>query len=131
MRKEVPQAFGPYLARAIAAAGYPHATAFAREVGISPSSVSRWIRGEERPTVRLLERIAASLNVDIRELVALAYPEAVPADAPRLTTPLAAELDRLIGPDSSLSVGDQAFLRDVVDRLIAPYRVTSKRRRTA
>lgn len=132
MRKEAAEEFGAYLANAIASAGYPNPTSFAREVGISPSSVSRWIAGKERPTVRLLERIAPTLQVDIRSLVALAYPEAVADDAPRREIPpLAAELGRMIGAESPLPEADQTYLRDMVDRLIAPYRVTAKRRRTA
>jgi transcriptional regulator with XRE-family HTH domain len=54
--------FGAYLKEAILAAHFPTPTHFARAVGTDPSVVLRWLSGEQRPTIKSIERIAPVLG---------------------------------------------------------------------
>jgi transcriptional regulator with XRE-family HTH domain len=134
--KDQADAFQRYLATLIAESDYPHATAFARDAGVSPSAVSRWINGKERPAPRLIPAIAAKLGRPVREMMEMAYPE-IEADAatvvPELveTDPLARELDRMLDDESPLSDEDRHAIRTIVDRVIEPYRRQMRRRRPA
>jgi len=116
-------AFGRYLANWIASSRYPTATDFARDAGVSPSAVSRWLSGKERPTPRKLEQIAPKMGVKVSDLVGIAYSD-IDHDAQELpeVPRLAAELAYAIGPDSPLAEGDRVYIHDMADRLIAPYR---------
>lgn len=134
--KDPGETFGTYLAKAIAASGYPTPTDFARAADISPSAISRWIRSLDRPTVRMLEKIAPKLGADVRDLVALAYPEALRDDRPAPVArpaihPLAEELGRMLDLDSPLAQADREYISGVVERLIDPYRRTMRKRRSA
>lgn len=128
-------AFGRYLAGILARSTiYANSSDFARQAGVSPSSVSRWISGKERPTPRILEKIAPKLGIDIRDLVALAYPESMTDPvAPVVAQPhrLAVELDRMLAGTSPISEEDRATIETFIDRFLEPYRSRTNRRRSA
>lgn len=129
--------FGHYLAQAINEQGYPTPTDFARDAGVSPSAVSKWIRNIERPSVRLMERIAPKLERDVRDLIAVAYPEGAgdeaPAPAPHrpASHALALELGRMLAEDSPLTAEQRERLVIVVDHSMDPYRGHMRKRRTS
>jgi transcriptional regulator with XRE-family HTH domain len=129
MRKPEPlPAFPEYLREAIARMGYQTPTEFARAAGISSSVVSRWINGVVRPDVPLLERIAPHLGTKLSTLVRIAYPEideGLPIDDAPALHPLAAELQRRLGPQSTLSADEQDILTRLIDTVLAPYRSRS------
>jgi transcriptional regulator with XRE-family HTH domain len=125
--------FGGYLKEAIQAARFPTATHFARAVGTDPSVVLRWLSGEQRPTIRSIERIAPVLGRSINEIVVAAYPDRVggPAPAPPVSHPLVHELGRILAPDSPVPEHDRVALEAVLDRMLDPYRKVLRRRRPA
>ena len=82
MSKRGADQFGRYLANYVAQSDrFPHPTALARAAGISPAAVSRWINSKERPTPRLLEKLAPVMGVEPAELFAIAYPEIAGAES--------------------------------------------------
>jgi transcriptional regulator with XRE-family HTH domain len=105
--------------------GYQTPTEFARAAGISSSVVSRWLNGQVRPDVPLLERVAPHLGAKLSTLVRIAYPEidnGIPIeDAPTLH-PLAAELQRRLDPQSTLTDDEREVLTRIIDSVLAPYR---------
>jgi transcriptional regulator with XRE-family HTH domain len=125
--------FGGYLKEAIQAARFPTPTHFARAAGTDPSVVLRWLSGEQRPTIRSIERIAPVLGRSIPEIVVAAYPDRVggPAPAPPATHPLVHELGLILAPDSPVPEPDRAALESVLDRMLDPYRKVLRRRRSA
>lgn len=117
--------FSDYLKEAIPRMGYETPTDLARAADISPSVVLRWIKGETRPLVPLLERVAPYLGAKLSTLVRIAYPEideGLPIEETSSLHPLVAELQRRLGPQSSLSPGEQDILARLVDSVLAPYR---------
>ena len=105
--------------------GYRTPTDFARDAGISSSVVSRWLNGQVRPDVPLLERVAPFLGAKLSTLVRLAYPEiddGIPIEDSTQLHALAAELDRRLGPKSTLTQDEQEILARLVDSVLAPYR---------
>lgn len=135
MSKQGAEAFGTYLAKFIARSGrFPDATTFARAANVSPSAVSRWINGKDRPSVGTLEKIAPHMRVTVAELVAIAYPENNgngPAPEPAATDPLIDELAAMLDPGSPLEDSDRAALRDLLGRIAEPHRKQMRRRRPA
>jgi transcriptional regulator with XRE-family HTH domain len=129
MRKSEPlPAFPEYLRQAIPQMGYETPTAFARAAGISSSVVSRWLNGQVRPDVPLLERVAPYLGAKLSTLVRIAYPEideGIPIEEAVPLHPLAAELQRRLGPQSTLPDAEQEILARIVDSVLAPYRSRS------
>ncbi|MFI5494761.1 multiprotein-bridging factor 1 family protein [Actinoplanes sp. NPDC051859] len=126
--------FGDYLKDAIDAARFPTPTHFARAVGMDPSVVLRWLSGEQRPTIRSIERIAPVLGRTINELVLAAYPDRLAGPPPRPVPaphPLVRELDRMLADDSPIPAADRRALETVLDRMIDPYRQVLRRRRSA
>jgi transcriptional regulator with XRE-family HTH domain len=125
--------FGGYLKEAIRAARFPTPTHFARAAGTDPSVVLRWLSGEQRPTIRSIERIAPVLGRSINEIVVAAYPDQVGGaqPAPPVTHPLVHELDRILAPGSPIPEPDRAALEAVLDRMLDPYRKVLRRRRSA
>lgn len=114
-----------YLRGAIVQRGYRTPTDFARDAGISSSVVSRWLNGQVRPDVPLLERVAPYLGAKLSTLVRIAYPEideGMPVDDGETLHPLAAELNRRLGPRSNLSADEQEILTRIVDSVLSPYR---------
>lgn len=126
MRKRQPlPAFPDYLRNAIPRMGYRTPTDFARAAGISSSVVSRWLNGQVRPDVPLLERVAPYLGTKLSTLVRLAYPEidaGLAIEDERPLHPLAAELDRRLGEKSTLTDQERDILARLVDSVLAPYR---------
>lgn len=129
MRKPEPlPAFPEYLRQAIARMGYETPTEFARAAGISSSVVSRWLNGVVRPDVPLLERVAPHLGAKLSTLVRIAYPEideGIPIEDGPALHPLVAELQRRLGPQSTLSADEQEIVARLVDSILAPYRSRS------
>lgn len=125
--------FGGYLRGVIHAAGFPTPTHFARAVGMDPSVVLRWLSGEQRPTIRSIERIAPVLGRSINELVLAAYPDRLGdgREPEPATHPLVQELARMLADDSPLPAADRQALESVLDRMIGPYRKVLRRRRSA
>ncbi|GGQ39883.1 helix-turn-helix domain-containing protein [Couchioplanes azureus] len=126
--------FGGYLKEAIHAARFPTPTHFARTVGMDPSVVLRWLSGEQRPTIRSIERIAPVLGKSINDLVLAAYPDRLAGPAPQPvppTHPLVHELARMLADDSPIPAADRRALETVLDRMIDPYRKALRRRRSA
>src|SRR5258706_5978143 len=126
--------FGGYLRAAINGAGFATPTHFARTVGTDPSVVLRWISGEQRPTIRSIERIAPVLGRTIHDMLEAAYPDrmAEPAasTAPSLH-PLGYEISRMLADDSPLAEADPAALAARMDQMIDPHRAPMRRRRSA
>jgi transcriptional regulator with XRE-family HTH domain len=108
--------------------GYQTPTEFARAAGISSSVVSRWLNGQVRPDVPLLERVAPHLGAKLSTLVRIAYPEideGLPIEQDDPMHPLAAELQRRLGPQSALTTDEQDILARIVESVLAPYRSRS------
>ena len=125
--------FGTYLREAIHAGGFTTPTHFARVASTDPSVVLRWISGEQRPTIRSIERIAPLLGKTINEMVLAAYPDqlgAQPSTAPTLH-PLAYDVARILADDSPVSADDRLALANVLDRIMDPYRRQFRRRNSA
>jgi transcriptional regulator with XRE-family HTH domain len=125
--------FGVYLREAILVARFPTPTHFARAVGSDPSVVLRWLSGEQRPTIRSIERIAPFLGKTVNELVVAAYPDRLGDSAPTVPPahPLVHELGRMLADDSPIPSRDRQALETVLDRLLDPYRKVMRRRRSA
>ncbi|HKT02357.1 MAG TPA: helix-turn-helix transcriptional regulator [Rugosimonospora sp.] len=129
-----PVGFGAYLKEAILAAHFPTPTHFARAVGTDPSVVLRWLSGEQRPTIRSIERIAPVLGKTINEMVLAAYPDRLGGDTQAVVPqlhPMAYELGRMLAADSPIPQGDREALETVLDRMLEPYRKLMRRRRSA
>jgi transcriptional regulator with XRE-family HTH domain len=126
MRKRQPlPAWPDYLREAIPRLGYRTPTDFARAAGISSSVVSRWLNGQVRPDVPLLERVAPFLGARLSTLVRIAYPEiddGLPIDNGQQIHPLAAELDRRLGDRSTLADDERDLLARLVDSVLDRYR---------
>jgi transcriptional regulator with XRE-family HTH domain len=126
--KQGTDAFGQYLANFLAhSTTYASASEFARDAGVSPSAVSRWINRKERPTPRLLERIAPKMGRPPAELIRLAYPESAAEALAELAVahephPLAAEIDRMLSPDSPVPAEDRQLLEALLERVVEPLR---------
>src|SRR3954469_17182552 len=101
--------FGAYLKEAIHGAGFPTPTHFARAAGTDPSVVLRWLSGEQRPTIRSIERIAPVLGRGINELVMAAYPDRLGGAGPEppATHPLVRELALMLADDSPIPGPDR------------------------
>lgn len=129
MRKQAaPPDFPTYLKEAIARMGYQSPTDLARAADISPSVVLRWTKGETRPLVPLLERVAPYLGTKLSTLVRLAYPEideGLPIEEVSALHPLVAELQRRLGPQSTLADDEREVLTRIIDSVLAPYRPRS------
>jgi len=128
--------FPTYLRRAITDAGFDTPTQFARTARIEPSVVFAWLRGERRPTMRLIERFAPVLNLEIRTVASEAYPEA--ASRARQNTPAqpklvrqAADVQLALGPDSPLTEDERQRVIVFVEAGIGPVRAKLRRRRAS
>lgn len=128
-----PSGFGAYLRHAIHAGGFTTPTQFARTVGTDPSVVLRWISGEQRPTIRSIERIAPVLGRTINEMVLAAYPDQLGVETPAQPAPhpLAGDVARILADDSPISPADRDALARVLDALLDPYRRQLRRGRPA
>lgn len=132
MSKRGAEEFGTFLASFISRSGrFPDATTFARTAEISPSAVSRWINGKDRPSAANLQKIAPLIGKTPTELFAIAYPEeAAGGDTePDVGDPLIDELTGMLDPDSPLPDAERETLRTLVDRVIEPHRRHMRSRR--
>ncbi|MGI5245038.1 helix-turn-helix domain-containing protein [Dactylosporangium sp. CA-139066] len=140
---KTPTEFGFALLRAMAAAGYTKQAPFARDAGLAGSTLNRLIYGGvERPTSETLLQIAKALvpadagtSEQVREMVNAKHAEllvaagyAVGGAVARVLDPLATELDDLLDEGSHLSDDDRTYIRNMVDRVIDPYRRRARRR---
>jgi transcriptional regulator with XRE-family HTH domain len=135
--KEPAPTFPEFLAAAIEA-DYESDSDFARAAGVSASAVSRWLAGAARPSVRMVEQIAAVLGIEASDLVGLAHPElrgngqVVKAAVPAARShPLARELDRMLADNSPLPAAERENLSTVVDGVMDRYRRYLRKRRAS
>ncbi len=131
-RLRVRKSFAELLPQLIRDRLYDSPSAFARDAGVSESSVSRWIAGKERPGNRTIEKIAPKLGLTVAELSGVVYGTDAqgPAVEPTAYHPLALEIARLLGDDSPLPPDRRDILATLIDGALAPYR-RDLRRRTA
>lgn len=130
------EAFKAYVVNA--AANLPGVTSqagIARAVGVGPSLLSKWFRGEETPSLDSLQKIAQLPGANLDDLLKLTgRKQGEPVGAPavmRAMHPLARELDDMLDADSPIAVADKEVLVTLVDRIVEPYRRTMRRRRPA
>lgn len=111
------QSFGEWLLGEITAAGESQAW-LARQVGVSPSSVSRWINGEDLPSEENCRRIARAINRpedEVRERAGYP-PVSDPAVDPTIWTKLR-EIERELPPRAAQHLrAFETFLRFMVDQ---------------
>lgn len=141
MRKgvEEPTEFGYFLLSKMAAHEPPLSQAeLARRTGVGQASISRWIYKPGRPEPEKLQLLADTLGIKYDDLLALAgygrpsqNAVGVPARPRPELIPLAAELSAMLQAESPLTDDDRAYIENVVDRIIDPYRRAMRRRRTA
>jgi transcriptional regulator with XRE-family HTH domain len=140
MRKgsDEPTEFGYFLMAKMADHEPPLSQAeLARKTGVGQASISRWIYGSGRPEVTKLKLLAPVIDVEYDELLTLAgYGK--PSDdlsgaiaGLRDVEPLARELSAMLDAGSPLSSEERELLRQMIDRLMAPYRRSMRRRRSA
>lgn len=125
-----PTPFGWYLMRKMDAHDPPlNQSELARQVGVSQSTISRWIYNPGRPDDGKLKPLAKTLGVEYSELLTVAgygRPADNIADAlsglrPTID-PLAAEIGRMLDPNSPIPDTDRQALRTILDRVIDPHR---------
>lgn len=141
MRKgsDQPTEFGYFLMRKMADHEPPLSQAeLARRTGVGQASISRWIYKPGRPEISKLRLLASALEIEYDELMTIAgygkpsddITDALSGLRPDVD-PLAIELSTMIDDASPLSDGERELLRQMVDRLIDPYRRPMRRRRSA
>ncbi len=91
--------------------------------GVSRMTIIRWEAGVSEPKPTTLRAVARALGLPLGDVLTLAGG----ADEGALD-PLAAEVISLIGPDSLLADRERALLREMISRLIEPYRHSARRR---
>jgi len=130
MSKQELPSFPEFLADAIKRARFETPTDFARAAGVHPSVVSRWLKGE-RPSARLLERVAPTLRVSVKQLLAIAYPGADEPEAPESHAlhPLALDVERLLSEESPVPPDERATLATLLEHVVSPYRRHLRRRK--
>jgi transcriptional regulator with XRE-family HTH domain len=122
----------------------------ARAASLTHSQLSKWFRGQERPTPASLKKLAPAIalpgeraegRTPYTELLVLtghlqqheagmAEPPSPPPVVRR--DPTVVELEQLLSEDSKLSEEEQDVLRGLVDRVLAGWRPQRNgRRRTA
>lgn len=109
---------------------------FARQTGISASSVSRWSARQSVPSARMIEKIAPYLRVPANKLLALAYP-GLSHTSPQVTItekpvhPLAREIGRMLDEGSQLTDEQRDTITRLIDAVLAPYRRLMRARKSA
>lgn len=132
-------AFGNYIRRAAANLGLERPADISRATGVTPSLLSKWFRGMERPSMASLHKVAEGLRVPLVDLIVLTgraseadLDTATPQLPPTFDAhPLAVELNRMLADDSPLSAEQRGRLELVVDHSMDPYRGLLKRRRSS
>lgn len=140
MRKDTePTVFGLWLMRKMATHEPPLSQAeLARRSGIGQATISRWIFQEHKPDTRRLEKLATALGVPFAEVLTIAGHGTPSEDISTALAglrpdidPLAIELSTMLDEESPLDGRDREMLRQVVDRLVDPYRKLFRTRRSA
>lgn len=130
MSKQGAERFGQYLAEFIARSSrFANASAFAAEAGVSPSAVSRWLRGKERPAADALPKIAPLIGVSATQLFAIAYPE----QADEMDTqPIAPAGFEQALAETNLTEDQKQVMRAIHDQFVAANsaKAAPRRRRT-
>jgi transcriptional regulator with XRE-family HTH domain len=131
--------FREYVMNAAANAGYDidSVADFGRAVDITRAPISKWFRGHEKPSVENLRKIATALKVPLPELLVVAgrneegelSPYQGPPAVRPLVDPLAAEIDRMLAPDSPIPAETQARLRTSLEVLVEGHRKWLPKRR--
>ncbi len=91
--------------------------------GVSRMTIIRWEAGASEPKPTTLKAVATALGLPFGDVLTLAGG----ADG-GARDPLAAEVVSRIGPASPLPDRERALLREMISRLIEPYRQTTRRR---
>jgi transcriptional regulator with XRE-family HTH domain len=133
-----PTEFGYFLLRAMAAHEPPLKQAeLARRVGVGSATISRWIFKDGQPEAEKLRPLAEVLGVRYGKMLTLAgYGEPEVDVAEELAKlrpdldPLAVELSQVLDDASPLPPAERDLLRQMVDRMIDPYRRTMRARRS-
>jgi transcriptional regulator with XRE-family HTH domain len=115
---------GAYLLDRMRVAGIERQAEFAEKASLSPATVSRLMYGVVAPDIRTLERLAAVLGVPLAEVVQ-AQAGGEPTDLVHAGGPihvLAAEIARLLGPESPIDAHERELLTELLVRVLAPYR---------
>lgn len=128
--KQGAERFGQYLSEFIARSSrFANASAFAAEAGVSPSAVSRWIRGRERPAAEALPKIAPLMGVSATQLFAIAYPELVDeADTRPIPVP-DSDIPPAIRRSTLLTEDQQKVVAGVIEQFLAANEARPPRRR--
>jgi len=121
-----PTEFGWHLLTLMKDAGYTSRAQFARHVGVSGSTVTRWIYGDVgRPDQESLSAIAKALRLNDNEKAKLfwraGYTALGDAPAERRIDRDALRLDRLIGEGSLLPPEDRDRIRTQVGYVLEPW----------
>lgn len=128
----------------MAEAGYKRPAPLARDAGVSPSTISRLVYGGvDRPDPDTLGLLAAALvrargpedPEEQAKAIQDKHDELFRAAGYRVAEmqlreihPLARELDQMVGEGTPLDAADVAYLSDMVERLVKPYRAKVRRR---
>lgn len=131
--------FSDYIRRAAANRGLERPADISRATGVTPSLLSKWFRGMERPSMASLHKVAEGLRVPLVDLIVLtgrASEEDLDTETPQPPPtfdahPLAIELGRMLGDASPLNAEQRERLFIVVDHSMDPYRGLMKRRRSS
>lgn len=120
-----------------------------RATKIPHGMLSKWFRGEDRPSPASIRKLATALIVEdeegrrvspVAELLVIAgyaqthevgMTEAPTPPAGADPHPLVRELAQMLSPESHLSDDDRTLLAAMVDKILAGYRRPTGRRRTA
>lgn len=96
----------------------------AQASGLSQATISRLIYEQgHNPDRNTIAGLAAALQIPERDLLLKVHDMlATMRIQPRAGDPLAAEVARLIGPDSPLTAGEQETLRVQLRSVLEPYR---------
>lgn len=123
------ETFGQWLSRHMRLRKFERPVDLARETGISPSLIGRWMRDEALPGMANLKRLAPALGVSVETAAAKAghLDGEEPADAD--LSPLIVELSRLLDPNGPVPDDERQTLATLIDHVISPYRRHLRKRR--
>lgn len=126
-----PSRLGWLLLKAMNKRGYESQIGFARDLQVSPSTVSRWIFDSKRPSAEMLQKISVTLGIDIGDLLDAMLDVSPPKEPTvgRSIDPLAFALSEFLAGDSPLSDDEKQRLRMIVEHILQPYWGKSRRKR--
>jgi transcriptional regulator with XRE-family HTH domain len=120
-----PTRFGDFILKIMASRGIGTTSAFAELINVSHSTVSRWMWKDAQPSIDVLTRLSAQLDIDLEELISAAYSDHgadFAGAVHRKLHPLAFELTLLLDEDSALSSASREQLNTLIDRILDSYR---------